>query len=226
MSASRSAHELLQCSLIICVKIDLVCKFFETLFDCSNKQIKDVPCRYACLQLSPRASVILVESGSCDEEMRVAFGSVGVRQLFIRDGNIQELQNRALAMGALVNDGDMCVVEGPESIVIHILSGQVQNKTVPQAIMKTLLDRLEHEEPVEAPGEGKGGKRESVRPSIRTVDVSVQSDGQPLGITPCPANHRVATPFETEVSRCVFRLYLLSYLLCALLYGSCSKAPR
>ena len=208
MSASGSAPELVQCSLIICMKIDVVCKFFESLFGCSSKQIKDVPCRYACLQLSPRASVILVESGSCDEEMRVAFGAVAVRQMFIRDGNIQELQKRAMSMGALVNDGDMCAVEGPESIVIHILSGEVLNKTVPQAIMKTLLDRLEHEEPAEAPGEGGGEKREHGRPSIRTVDVSVQSDGQPLGVVPCPANHRVATPFETEVNELTISGYL------------------
>jgi hypothetical protein len=205
---------LLPCSLIICVNLDQVISFFEALFASPENRVKakhtQAACHYASLQLSPHASVVLVESGSCDEEMKAAFSSMGcfVRQLFIHDRNSREIQARALKLGILSTESSlvdvhMCVVEGPEGICVHILEGDLSqgDMTVPGLIMKTLLDRLEGQDADKEMGgrSKRTGNRAPRVPGIRTVDVALQSDYHPLGKAPCPANNRNAVPFETEL---------------------------
>lgn len=199
-SSNDSSPAFLSCSLIICVNIDLVRKFFETLFEIPHGQTKETPCRYVALQLSSQATVVLVESASLDEEMKAAFASASVRQLFLHDRGIKIVQARALQMGALITqsaDGHgESVVEGPEGILIHVIGPGMPGKPASDTIIKSILDRLEERSAGSLPS---AVKAPTARPRLRTVDVCVQSDYHPLGITPCPANNILPTPFETEL---------------------------
>ena len=201
-----ATRQFLPSSLIVVKNLDEVITFFESLFSC-DKTLTQVPCRYASLQLSPNSSIVLVESGSCDEEMKQAFGSISVRQLFIQDANIREIQRRALQIGAVLNEsningkvGDKCVVEGPEGIVVHVFSLDAKLGMNPTDIlMKSLLDKVEQPEESRSITHKVNNRVAVRRPQIKTVDVVVQSDYHPLGVAPCPPNSTAATPFETEV---------------------------
>lgn len=202
MSGSGNSSGLLSCSLIICVNVDLVSKFLEALFQCPPSTRRDVPCRYASLQLSITATLVLIDSASLDEEMKATFSSVCVRQLFVHDHRIREIEARALRMSALHAEGtcalnQMCVVEAPEGITIHILGSMVEGRIASEFIMKSLLDRVE--QPDEHSGIHPAQKLVNAPPRLRTVDVSLQSDYLPLGVINCPSNNRIATPFETEL---------------------------
>jgi hypothetical protein len=92
----------------------------------------------------------------------------------------------------------MCVIEGPESIVIHIY-GLMANKNLSasEVVMSSLLNKPDQDDDVKLAKPAV--PRVSPRPQIRTLDVAVQSDFHPLGFVTCPPNSRKSTPFETEV---------------------------
>lgn len=121
---------------------------------------------------------------------------------------------RALQFGAQVtesnidyerNSGDMCVIEGPEGIIVHVFSNGKTGALISpcELVMKALLSKPEHDDDRKAssPPESASGPSgvSNPRPLIRTLDVGLQSDYHPLGFISCPPNSRKAIPFETEV---------------------------
>ncbi len=97
MSASQRRQErLLPCSLMLVKSIAVVGSFLEKLFDAPARVVVEVPCRHTVIIVSPDLSVILVESSSCDEEMKATFGSCDVKHLFVQvqSSALHDIQKR------------------------------------------------------------------------------------------------------------------------------------
>ena len=90
----QQAAKLLPSVLIIVKSIDTVGNFIQRVFECAARELVEFPCTYSRLTISDQAHVVMVQSGSCDEEMMTALGTCAVRQLFITAKNPALLQKR------------------------------------------------------------------------------------------------------------------------------------
>jgi hypothetical protein len=204
-------------TLIVVNNSQSTCHFFQSLFNIPFVS-HSIPCHHFVQKLSPMATLILIDSSLCDEEILEKFATSAVRQIYIYVENCHEILLRATGCGGQVieskidvnNNQGTCAIEGPEGILIYVssiakngLPQQTPQDWLMSKIGSTSSDR-DQAEPAKAPSQRLSFHP---RPIIHTLDVSLLSKD---GFIPCPPNSRKPTPFETDVC-----LLLLSSLSCS-----------
>jgi predicted enzyme related to lactoylglutathione lyase len=181
--------------------------FFQSLFNCPFTSHAS-PCSHHIQKISNMASLILIDSSLCDEDILEKFAVTAVRSIYIYVENCNEMMLRAIGCGGQVieskidveHDYGTCTIEGPEGILIYVSSaprnGFTQQSPTEWLMSKVALTNEDQDrpEPAKIPSQRMSFHP---RPIIHTLDVSLLSKN---GFIPCPPNSRKPTPFETDVS--------------------------
>jgi predicted enzyme related to lactoylglutathione lyase len=193
--------------VILVDNAQLVCAFFQGLF-AINLIKHNQPCVYYVQKIGANDTIVLVESGSCDENICSKLSMTSVRHLFVIVDNFQELMLRATASGGQVTESKVdndsgkssCTIEGPEGIVVYISSLTRTGGIISphEWLMSTIAAQSVEEEAIDddVMSSSRRLSLPHARPIIHTLDVSLMSK---KGFIPCPPNSRKATPFETDV---------------------------
>ena len=207
MQGSLEPSKLLSCVLILAEDIEAVGGYLKQVFSCQNSHTSFLhPCKHAVLNISKESTILMIQSSDCDEALLASFAAASVRHIFVTVIDARLAQMRAVQYGGQViesnidqNGGNMCIVEGPEGIIIHILAKT--DRPVHEIIMGSMRPKNEKEEDDESEGysDPTPGTLSNPRPIIHTLDVGLLSNTHPNGFAPCPPNYRKPIPFETEV---------------------------
>ena len=141
--ASNNDVTLLQTQVLLVDDVKTVSRFLACTFSCSYELISH-PVQHCFVKLGDKASLILVQRSGVDTALLAAIGLLSVNQVFVMVRDAREVQLLATQAGANVTisnvgdtehesehdlSGSLCVFEGPERIVFHVIS-HTRNETL------------------------------------------------------------------------------------------------
>eukprot|EP01041_Mallomonas_annulata_P006775 gene6775-13729_t len=202
--------KLLSCALIVVDELDEMCIFLRSIFDTTEHTVIPHPCKYAVQAVSNESTVVIVQRIGCDDAILASFSTIAVRRIFVAVRDLHKAQTRATQAGGQViesnvddNGGSVCIIEGPEGIIIHIITHEgIKQQSVHEIIMDAMhpkndpddadSDDFSTETPI-------SNTIRNPRPIIHTLDVSLVSNTHSRGYVPAPPNNRKPIPFETDI---------------------------
>lgn len=132
--SSTNDVSLLGSQVLLVDDIAGVGNFLACAFSCSFELISHPLPVHAIVKLSAQASLILVQRGGIDSALLATLGLLSVNQIFLTVRDAREVQKLATQAGANVTvsnigddgvaplEGSLCVFEGPERIVFHVIT--------------------------------------------------------------------------------------------------------
>ncbi len=105
--------------------------------------------------------------------------------------------------------GSTCILEGPEGVIIHIISSEtIKLQPVYEIIMGAMRPKGELEQDGDSDSDGNFSPQmkrtvsiiRNPRPIIHTLDVSIFTINDSGGFIPAPPNNRKPIQFETDVN--------------------------
>lgn len=217
--------------------IEVHSKLFSYLFQAQEISCSNVPIKYLTLAFpGDTCKIVVIDKTSCPKSLFGFIAAVSVSQLFISVKDPLVVQNLvtqrqcgAYVLESNINESGnvVCVLEGPDQLIIHVLSDETcSTMKSHEIILHAINSKLENE--IDPPSNSnirssrisetssamktqakktKLKANANPRPIIPTLKVEILSDCS-QNYVPCPPNSRQPIPFETEMFKGVVNFML------------------
>jgi hypothetical protein len=211
---SNPPFKLLSITTLLVDNIEIVMKFFISVFSSRSHDILEKPVRHCIVELPNDQKIFIVQKSSCNQAQLSYFTQVSVSQIYMSVNSPVNTLALATEAGARISESDIdgaggnfCIIEGPSGLYFHISNHLKSSKSEDLIFSSSIFDedRPETRErndsitpPSPSPKVNRRMQNKRPAPIFRSLDVQILSNFS-KNFIPCPPNSREPIQFETEL---------------------------